>query len=155
MTEAVPEVAYAPLCKAVEVRCSPERAFDLFTRTIGAWWPLATHSVYGSGGSLSMGSGPGAEIVEAGPAGERAVWGRITAWDPGRRLAFTWHPGVDETEATHVDIRFRSSAGGTLVELEHRGWEKRRDPAGRRADYDAGWNPVLEHLREWAERPLG
>lgn len=144
-------IAYPPVRRSIEVRCSPERAFDLFTRTIGVWWPMATHSVYGQGGSVAMGAGVGAEIVETSTSGERTMWGRVTIWEPGQRLAFTWHPGVPLDESTDVEVSFAASPAGTLVELVHRGWERRREPARSRASYESGWIPVLERLRDIAE----
>jgi uncharacterized protein YndB with AHSA1/START domain len=146
VTTAHAEGSDASLTKVVEVACTPERAFELFTTSIGEWWPLPTHSVYGSdAASVSMG-GIGQEIVETSISGARTVWGTITAWEAGRLLRFTWHPGIDLQEATDVEVRFTPTPHGTRVRLEHRGWEKRRDPAAKRAQYESGWGVVLDHL---------
>jgi len=34
--------------KSLVVECSPERAFEVFTREVGSWWPLHVHSIGGN-----------------------------------------------------------------------------------------------------------
>jgi hypothetical protein len=46
----------APLVKGVWVPTSPQRAFDLFTGELSAWWPLRTHRL---GTSPRRRRGPG------------------------------------------------------------------------------------------------
>jgi hypothetical protein len=40
--------------KSLVVNCDVERAFEVFTREIGSWWPLDTHSI-GEGSLLHQG----------------------------------------------------------------------------------------------------
>jgi hypothetical protein len=48
-------------------------------------------------------------------------------------------------EATEVEVRFRAEAGETVVELEHRAWERLgQRAAAARASYQEGWDPVLD-----------
>jgi hypothetical protein len=143
-------VQLPPVVKAVEVRCSTDRAFELFTRGIGQWWPLATHSVYGDrSAGLRLEARLGGEIVETSASGEDTRWGTITAWEPGRELGFTWHPGIDIAEATDVTVRFTAVEHGTRVELEHRGWGRGHDAQVMRDRYDDGWVPVLARFAGW------
>jgi hypothetical protein len=140
-----------PVVRVIDVSCSPQRAFELFTRAIGEWWPLPSHSVYGDDSrSVRMGEGVGAEIVETSASGEQSRWGTITSWLPAHELGFTWHPGVDLAESTDVTVRFAATEHGTRVELEHRGWERRRDAKAIRAGYHDGWVPVLARFADWA-----
>ena len=144
MTAESAPAALAPIVKRVEVRCSPDRAFEIFTASIGEWWPLATYSVFeADAASVTMDPRSGGSIMETSKTGESTPWGTITTWEPGRRLAFTWYPGLPLDEATNVEVRFAPSAQGTLVELEHSGWERRREPAATRANYERGWAPLL------------
>jgi uncharacterized protein YndB with AHSA1/START domain len=140
---------FTPIVKRVEVRCGPDRAFDLFTRRIAEWWPLTSHSVYGDeSADVVLEPGVGGEIVETSRSGATQTWGTVTAWEPGRRLAFSWHPGIPLDESTDVEVRFIPRGAGTLVELEHAGWERRRESAERRASYEVGWTPVLDRFVE-------
>jgi hypothetical protein len=101
----------------VEVEVDPATAFDLFTRDIAAWW-RADRSLWGDvcgeprfeNGLLMQGD---TEI------------GRVHAWEPGPRLAFSYGPpGVDPEERTDVEVRFEAVANGTRVVVRHGGWEK-------------------------------
>jgi hypothetical protein len=149
-----PTAPIAPVVKSVEVACAPDRAFELFTSGIGQWWPLLTHSVYGEeAASVVMGAGIGTEIVETSAAGQRSSWGTIVAWEPGRSVAFTWHPGLPVEETTDVVVRFTPTARGTLVELVHTGWERWEDPGSKRDNYDAGWVSVMARFADRASAP--
>ena len=82
--------ALPPLHREVLVESGQERAFEVFTAQIGDWWPLASHSLHGEGGSVALEDG---EIVERSAAGEVSACGRVTRWEPPDALAFSWHPG--------------------------------------------------------------
>jgi hypothetical protein len=71
--------------------------------------------------------------------------GRITVWSPGRRLAFTWRePDWPEGASTDVDIHFEPIFGGTLVRIEHSGFERIGPNAGGAgAGYQAAWTAAL------------
>ena len=76
-----------PVRRQVVVGAPPERAFALFTERIGAWWPMADHSVFGDAGAVAF---EGRELVER--AGDRvAVWGEVL---PGSRPASSSSPGT-------------------------------------------------------------
>lgn len=136
----------AEVRKTARVTLTPPAAFELFTEGIGEWWPLASHSV-GRDDATSVACEPrvGGRIIETLGTGEIAVWGTIVAWEPARRVRFTWHPGTPEAEATDVEVSFRPDpgTGGTVVELVHTGWDRRPDGGAARAGYDAGWVLVL------------
>ena len=87
--------------------------------------------------------GAGGRIVEHGPGGVMSVWGVVTVWEPGRRVAFTWYPGNEEEDATEVEVSFTATDGGTRVDLVHGGWDHRTDGAAIRQAYVPGWDFVL------------
>lgn len=143
----------APVLRAVHVRRTPQDAFDLFTGRIGAWWPLESHGLFhGRSGGVAFTDG---RLVERSLDGEEAVWGTVTAWEPGRRLAVTWHPGADPARATAVEVHFVAVDGGTRVEIAHSGWEALGDrtvPARRSYAGPNAWAWVLEHFADTVER---
>jgi uncharacterized protein YndB with AHSA1/START domain len=136
----------APVRKSVTVPASPDRAFELFTARFGHWWPLATHSVgTDKAVAVSFGAGVGGIILETLADGTTSAWGTVTRWEPPSVVAFTWHAGTPEPEASLVEVTFTPSGpAGTLVELVHSGWENRPDGATARAGYQTGWDPVIE-----------
>jgi uncharacterized protein YndB with AHSA1/START domain len=146
-------LALAPVVASVEVRSSPERTFELFTSELGAWWPLETHTIAADEGldvravGARIEPGAGGRIIEAWSDGQEVTWGSVLAWEPPRRLLLSWNPNRTRTVSTEVEVTFRASPLGTLVRLEHRGWERLGERAiEARAGYEAGWPRVLGRL---------
>ena len=140
-----PTAAIAPIVVDVVVPCPPDRAFDYFTRDIGRWWPLATHSL-GEANAVDVRFEPrvGGRLVETSRDGGEHVWGEVTAWQPGRLVAFSWHLSRDPSTAQCVDVRFTPAPEGTRVTLTHGGWERLpQDGATMREGYASGWKTVF------------
>ncbi|MEZ5665850.1 MAG: SRPBCC domain-containing protein [Alphaproteobacteria bacterium] len=118
----------ARILVALRVAASPARAFAAFTDEIGQWWrPNAMFAfTRGEPGRLSFersADGTG-RLIETKADGSVFVIGRITAWEPGERLAFSWRqasfgPGQD----TQVEVRFEAVGAETRVSVEHLGWD--------------------------------
>lgn len=149
MTPAAPSLP--PVRRSITVPWTPEAAFRRFTDEIATWWPLATHSVAQERAeTVRFESRVGGRICERASGGEEHVWGTITAWEPPRRVAFTWHPGRDPETAQTIEVRFAPLGSGTRLELTHAGWEALGEEAkGARRGYALGWAYVL---RLWAGR---
>ena len=113
-----------PLRLSFEVRCSAERAFEVWTRETTMWWP-DDHTALGEPGSeVVFEPGAGGGVYEVTAGGQRIDWGQVLVWDPPRRLAYLWHLRADRADATEVHIEFLPlDAATSRVEIEHRGWE--------------------------------
>lgn len=135
-----------PIRREVIVTADPQQAFSVFTDEISAWWPLAELSVLGPASLVGFRDG---KLVEGTADGREAVWGEVHEWEPGRRLRLSWHPGRETS--SELTITFSPTETGTLVVLEHSGWEGFADPAGSRTEYGEGWTGVLELYRGHAE----
>ncbi len=131
--------APAPIRREIRVACDPTTAFELFTAHLGAWWPLAAHSVFGEEASVAFEDGAVVERLGT----EQAVWGSVVEWDRPTGFRMTWHPGQDPEGATDVAVSFGRDGDGTLVTLVHSGWERLAEPESARAEYDRGWPTVL------------
>jgi uncharacterized protein YndB with AHSA1/START domain len=131
--------------KSLVVKCTPERAFEVFTREIGSWWPTGQYSIGGDKiAEVVFEERVGGRVFERHHDGTEGDWGRVVAWEPPHRFVMSWYPGHDTSEATELEIRFAPEGDGTRLELEHRGWEARGDEAAEaRAGYDGGWQTVL------------
>jgi uncharacterized protein YndB with AHSA1/START domain len=140
--------------KAVTVGVPVETAFRVFTEEVGSWWPLATKSVgQAEAEKLVIEPREGGRVYERVRSGEEHDWGVILEWQPPHRLVFTWHPGRGPETSQEVEVRFAASSGDeTLVELEHRGWERLVETAEEIPDhYESGWEEVLSRYVEAAE----
>jgi uncharacterized protein YndB with AHSA1/START domain len=132
---------------SVTVKLPRDDAFRLFTDRIGSWWPLAMHSVFQAEAvTATMEPRVGGRVYESTADGRTSDWGTITEWQPGERLAMTWHPGDEAELATLVEVTFSEGPdGGTQVDLLHTGWEVHgAEAAEQAADYQDGWVSVLE-----------
>lgn len=110
---------------SLRVAASPQRAFEAFTQEIGAWWrPNGLFQLTPRGdGELRFEGGDGGRLVTALANGKEFEIGRITAWLPGERLAFTWRQATfAPDQLTHVEVRFEPVGEETRVTVEHRGW---------------------------------
>jgi uncharacterized protein YndB with AHSA1/START domain len=133
-------VSAEPLRVSVPIACPPEAAFRVFTESTGAWWPPG-HTATGEPGSrIAIEAFVGGRFFERTAAGDEIEWGRILAWEPPRRLAYTWHLRADRADATEVWITFVPHGDGCRLEIEQRGWERLARGPERRERNRRGWD---------------
>ncbi len=148
------QAAVEAVRKSLLVECGAERAFEVFTREIGTWWPLGRYSIGGDRiTEVVFEEHVGGRIFERHSDGGEGEWGRVVAWDPPHRFVMTWHPGHDAAESTELEVRFALEGDDTRLELEHRGWEILGERAAEaRGSYESGWAGVLERYGQAFER---
>jgi uncharacterized protein YndB with AHSA1/START domain len=113
-----------PLVVEFKVNAAPAHAFDMWTRRCSMWWP-ACHTISGDPAAIRFEPRPGGRIVEQGADGSEHAWGEVLEWDPPLRVRYLWHLFFDRSEATEVEITFRTAGeGATAVRLEQSGWER-------------------------------
>jgi uncharacterized protein YndB with AHSA1/START domain len=138
-----------PIVHEFTVACQPEHAFAVWAERTSLWWP-AGHSVSGAPEAVTIEPRTGGRIFERAAGGEEHDWGQVLAWEPPRRLVYSWHLRQDRADATEVEIRFEEGpAGATTVTIEHRGWDRlgQRGPERRDANR-RGWAGLLPHYVE-------
>jgi uncharacterized protein YndB with AHSA1/START domain len=136
-----------PLHLTVDLRCTAEHAFRVWTTKLSQWWP-ADHTVTGAPDiEVFLEGRVGGLIFERTPAGVVHEWGEITAWEPPQRLRYLWYLRQDRADASEVEITFVDLGATTRVEIVHSGWE-RMGAAGpdKRQKNVAGWRGVLPHF---------
>lgn len=133
-----------PINKSLTVPLTPADAFALFTSDIDSWWPKDKFSVTGGDSTVTFPAHKDEDIVETGADGSSNVWGTIIAHDPGKYLAFSWHPGRGPEEATTVTVTFTQTEAGTKCDLTHGGFDILGDTADAvSTSYLHGWDMVL------------
>ena len=133
------------ISKSIHVKRPPQAAFQVFTEQMASWWPLKQGFSFGRERADKIFIEPkiGGRFFERFTDGEEMVVGKVTAYDPPARVAFTWQP--PDWGVTEVDVRFFADGDGTRVELEHRGWEKAGAEAQKQfTGYNGGWDFILE-----------
>jgi uncharacterized protein YndB with AHSA1/START domain len=131
--------------KTVTVDCVVEEAFRVFTADAQSWWPVDSHSIYGSSVREIVFEGhEGGEVYELSADGEKGHWATVVSWEPPNRLVLAWNIREREAVPTEVEVRFLPEGESTRVELEHRGWEAvAEDASSKRESYDDGWGKIL------------
>src|SRR5690606_25033550 len=72
-----------PVVNTGTVQLPIEQAFELFTRRMGEWWPLATHSIAGERvAELRFEERIGGRLLEIADDGSECSWAEVLAWDP-------------------------------------------------------------------------
>ena len=144
----------AEVAETVDVTCSPEEAFELFTSRMGEWWPLDRAS-YGGARARDIFLEPraGGRFFERFTDGDELQVGSVVVCDPPERIVFTWRTADWEGE-TEVDVTFSRRVDGTRVSLVHRGFE-RLGPMGPdvAAKFRGGWPGVMQAFAHQATAP--
>lgn len=144
-----------PINKTLTVPLSPTQAFELFTQNMDTWWPKGSHSVTGDTSKIIFPTHKDGDIIETGADGSTNVWGTLIAYDPGKYLAFSWHPGRGPEEATTVTVSFTQTEAGTRCDLTHGGFEILGDTADAvSTSYLNGWDLVLGCYMTAAKVPV-
>jgi uncharacterized protein YndB with AHSA1/START domain len=144
-----------PVRKRVRVDRSVDDTFRVFVEDIDRWWPTerfsrAADGQYGDGVIVSrvvFEPRAGGRLYEITSHGVEAEWAEVLAFEPPGRLLLAWKPNDRREPPTEVEVRFEPDGDGTVVSLEHRGWERLGGRgAEARSGYDAGWRVPLERF---------
>jgi uncharacterized protein YndB with AHSA1/START domain len=154
-----------PIRRTISVRSGPERAFKLFTNDMGTWWPVESYSRAVSEYQnedvevtrLEFQARMGGSILEHMSDGRILPWGQVMAWHPPHRLVLAWRPHSAPEPPTEIEVTFVAREDRTLVEVEHRGWQ-RLSEGFRKSLYEIyvrGWPTTLECFAVAAGRETG
>jgi hypothetical protein len=149
-------MSIAPVNCTVDVKAPAARAFELFAKHMGEWWPRGR----------TPGGKPHVDVViepqangrwfEQAGDGTVTPWGRVLVWDPPHTLVLGWQLNskftFDPKVLMEVEIRFEPlPGGGTRVSLEHRNLEQlgvdAEDFAGR---VRPGWRERLADFVQYS-----
>ena len=108
-----------PIRASVTVGRTPEDAFRVFTRDMGAWWPLQAFSMaedtYEDRGvkaeTVVFEEHEGGRVYEVMSDGTEGTWATILAWDPPRRLVLAWKPNLTDNPPTELEVTFVADGG--------------------------------------------
>ncbi len=150
----------------VRVAAPRDVAFEVFTAEIDGWWRRGKRFRMGEESTMTLDPKVGGKLREtvARPSGTRVYdTGEVLVFDPPRRLVIAWRAVNFRASdpSTEVEVTFDRAIGhsgeGTLVTLEHRGWDKVRpdhpvrhgqEPRAFIVSMGRFWGDLLTVLRE-------
>lgn len=147
----------APIVHTVEVKASPARAFDLFTRRIGDWWPSTKTPAKNPFVLLAIEPRVGGRWYERDAEGNELQWGEVAAYEPPGRLLLIWQLSTkwahDPNMTSEVELTFAPlPGGGTKVTLEHRRLEQLGADAAEHAErLNSGWPTRIADYAAYAD----
>ena len=132
--------------------CPPEHAFEVWTCRATMWWPSAHTVSRDPRVVVTFEPRAGGRVYERTPDGTEHDWGRVVAWEPPGRLAYTWHIATEPSNATDVEITFAPEGDRTRVRVTHAGWQRLGTFAQDwRGANRLGWEGVLPDYQRAAE----
>jgi uncharacterized protein YndB with AHSA1/START domain len=145
-------IQIAPVRKSIVVEATPQRAFEVFTAGVDAWWPK-THGIGMTPITRSViEPRVGGRWYTTHTDGTEVVIGHVRAWEPGARFVVSWEisadwkPDARAAFASEVEVLFRAEGTGkTRIDLEHRDFERMGAEPGEkmRTGVDGGWPGIL------------
>lgn len=135
---------------SIRVNSTPERAFAAFTGEIGQWWkPNGLFEfTRARSGVLSFEPGVNGRLLETYDDGSVFVIGRLSVWEPPRRLVVSWRQAsFAPDQTTELHVRFDPAGLQTRVTIEHFGWDT--IPASHAARHGFPLGTFQRRFAEW------
>jgi uncharacterized protein YndB with AHSA1/START domain len=145
------QTGVSPVRTTVIVGVPVERAFEVFTQQMNAWWPRDKKIGAGELAEAVLEAREGGRWFERDLDGNECQWGQVLRYEPPQRLVLAWQINgswqYDADLITEVDIQFIAEGPArTRVELEHRDLQRFGDQAdGIRSAFESpgGWPGML------------
>jgi uncharacterized protein YndB with AHSA1/START domain len=152
MTE--PTTTLPVVRREVTVEVAVERAFDVFTRRLDAWWPHDSHHIGATPAIAVLEPHVDGRCYSLAEDGTQCDWGRVLVFEPPQRLVFAWlltpdwQYEADSARASDVEVTFTAlSPSRTQVVLTHRGFERYAsggDVMRAQVDGAGGWGLLVD-----------
>jgi uncharacterized protein YndB with AHSA1/START domain len=149
----------AEVRREITVDVGADRAFDVFTRRLDAWWPHDSHHIGATPAIAVLEPRAGGRCYSLAEDGTQSDWGQVLVYDPPRTLQFAWlltpewQFEPDPEHASDVTVTFEPlSPSRTHVVLVHAGFERYATggEAMRTAvDGAGGWGALVERYADW------
>jgi uncharacterized protein YndB with AHSA1/START domain len=136
---------------ALRVPADPMRSFEVFTQEIALWWRpsgLFQVSATAGDGKLAFEPGAGGRLYTTFDDGSTFEIGRVSVWEPGKRLVFAWRQANFSSEqSTEVEVTFEAVEDETRVSIEHRAWDT--IPRRHAARHGFPEHATLQRAADW------
>ncbi|HEY2682439.1 MAG TPA: SRPBCC family protein [Steroidobacteraceae bacterium] len=141
----------AAIRKVLNLRATPQRAFEVFTAGIDRWWPRTHHIGKSPLKQVIIEPRVGGRWYSTHEDGSECPWGDVLCYEPPSLLMLAWRINAqfqfDQALLTTVELRFTAvNESETRVDFEHRDLERFGDSeaAGKtREAMGGGWGQIL------------
>jgi len=145
-------IASEPVVKEIVVAASQQRAFEVFTDRIDAWWPRTHHIGKSPLARAMLEPHVGGRWFSLCEDGSECDIGKVLDFDPPRRLLLAWQVNADwqydPAFVTEVEVRFiELGPRQTRVVLEHRNLDRygvRETEISHAFGSPGGWPGILQ-----------
>ena len=129
-----------------------QEAFTLFTEEIGTWWNADHHIIEAPLSRMVFEPYVGGNVYDVGTDGSECRWSRVLAFDPPRRVVFSWDINghwtieTDHDRCSEVEVTFTAEGPSTTrVVLQHLHLERHGDDLVPQLDgIRSGWQGGLD-----------
>ena len=136
---------------ALRMPADPMRTFEAFTQEIALWWqPSGLFRVDATkgDGKLAFEPGDGGRLYTTFDDGSTFEIGRVSVWEPGKRLVFAWRQAnFSADQSTEVEVTFEAVEDETRVSIEHRAWDT--IPRRHAARHGFPEHAALQRAADW------
>ena len=143
---------------SIEVDAPVRRAFEVFTRDLGAFKPPEHNLLAVPIAETVVQTRVGGHIIDRGVDGSECPWATVLAYEPSERFVFSWNISphwqieTDTEKRSEVEVTFTAlDENRTRVDIHHRhldrhgdGWAAVRDGVST----DEGWPLYLTRYAE-------
>ena len=110
---------------------------------IGEWWHPDYTAAPDRLAGVTIEHGVGGRVYASFTDGTDDRWGRVTAWEPGRRLEHSFTLAQDAAHPSQVSVVFEPDGDGCRMTFEHGGWTDAN--ASSRAKF-GDWPLILDRF---------
>ena len=137
-----------PITFDYTLRCSADDAFGAYTERISEWWHPGYTANADTLQAVTIEPSVGGRVYATHSDMGEHEWGEVTAWEPGRRLTYSFTLAQDPQHPTKVDVAFVPSEAGCTVQFAHSGWSDINRSARQKF---ADWPTMLDRFAALAE----
>src|SRR5262245_10201459 len=88
---------------SIVVEAPIERACAVFTEDMGSWWPPEHHILDTELAEMVFEPRVGGHVYDRGVDGSECRWARVLAYEPPRRVVFSWNITLDWQIETNLE----------------------------------------------------
>ncbi len=114
-------MSIAPIVQSVTVPVPPDRAFAMFTGSMGRWWQPGKTIGKQPHVAIVIEPRAGGRWFEQDADGNQTDWGHVLAWEPPGLVLLAWQLNAsfdyDPELVTEVEITFSPAGDSTRVTL--------------------------------------